>query len=119
MLSDEIRYRLLKLLHAKPHLSQRELADELKISLGKTNYCVKTLLEKGWIEAMNVRNSRNRAAYRYRLTPAGIREKACVTVRFLKRKQAEYRALQCELVELRDEIHSDCVIKDNLKQKNS
>ena len=119
MLSDEIRYRLLKLLHAKPHLSQRELADELKISLGKTNYCVKSLLEKGWVEAMDVRNNRNKAAYRYRLTLAGVQEKTCMTVRFLKRKQAEYRALRSELMELRHEIDSDCVIEDELKQKNS
>ena len=104
MLSDELRYRLLKRLEADPHLSQRELARELGISLGKANYCLKALIEKGWIKADNFKNSRHKMAYRYLLTPAGIREKAQVTVRFLQKKQAEYATLEREIAELRCEI---------------
>ena len=112
MLSDEIQYQLLKLLHAEPHLSQRALAQALKISLGKTNYCLKVLAEKGWIKVESFRSSDNRVAYRYLLTKAGIREKTCVTARFLKRKQAEYTALQGELGDLQREAGSDRRGKD-------
>jgi EPS-associated MarR family transcriptional regulator len=106
MLSDEIQYRLLKLLHAKPHLSQRDVAQALKISLGKANYCLKVCAEKGWIEVEGCRSNDNRVAYRYLLTKSGIQEKTCVTVRFLKRKQAEYKALQSELGDLQREVGS-------------
>ena len=107
MLSDELRYRLLKRLEADPHLSQRELARELGISLGKANYCLKALIAQGWIKVDNFKNSRHKMAYRYLLTPAGIREKAQVAVRFLKHKQAEYATLEREIAELRREMQHD------------
>ena len=120
MLSDEIRYRLLKRLEADPHLSQRGLARELGISLGKMNYCLKALVEKGWIKAENFKNSRRKMAYRYLLTPAGIREKALVTVRFLKYKQAEYATLEREIAELRLEINrgKDSDTQNTMKRRD-
>src|SRR5690606_16869874 len=104
MLTDEYRYKVLKLLAENPHLSQRELARELGISLGKVNYCVQALIEKGMVKASNFKNSQNKPAYAYLLTPKGLEDKAKVTARFLNRKLAEYEALQAEIELLRKEI---------------
>jgi EPS-associated MarR family transcriptional regulator len=103
MLTDEYRYKIFKLLEANPEISQRQLARELDISLGKANYCLKALIEKGLLKASNFRNSTNKLAYAYKLTPRGIEEKASVTVRFLKKKIKEYEQLQQEIDELRKE----------------
>ena len=102
MLSEEVRYRLLKLLEPNPHLSQREVAKELGISLGKVNYCLRALSDKGWIKAANFKNSRNKSAYMYLLTPRGIEEKTRVTARFLQFKMREYELLKSEIEEIRD-----------------
>lgn len=103
MLSDEVRYKLLSLLERNPRLSQREVARELGVSIGKVNYCLKALIQKGWIKAINFKNSNNKIAYRYLLTPRGIEEKAGVTVRFLQRKIEEYDALRAEIRRIRKE----------------
>lgn len=103
MLTDEYRYRILKLLEADPHASQRRIADELGISLGRVNYCLKALIEKGLVKVNNFRNSANKRAYLYLLTPRGIEEKAVVTARFLSRKLDEYETLKRELQELQRE----------------
>lgn len=103
MLSEEVRYKLLRLLEPNPQLSQREVARELGISLGKVNYCLRALADKGWIKAANFKNSRNKSAYVYMLTPRGIEEKARVTARFLQRKVREYEALRTEIEQLRHE----------------
>lgn len=102
-LDDETRYTLMRRLERNPGLSQRELASELGISLGKTNYCLKALLDKGYIKATNFRNSHNKRAYLYQLTPVGIAAKSRATTRFLARKQAEYERLAEEIEELRRE----------------
>jgi|SRR5690554_1832156 len=104
MLSDEYRYRIFKLVETNPEISQRELARELGVSLGKANYCLKALMEKGLLKASNFRNSNNKLAYAYKLTPKGIEEKASVTVRFLKRKMQEYETLQQEIEQLRQDV---------------
>lgn len=103
MLTDETRYRILKLLEADPYASQRRIADELGISLGRVNFCLKALIDKGLVKVNNFRNSANKRAYLYLLTPRGIEEKAIVTARFLKVKLAQYEALQRELEELQRE----------------
>lgn len=103
MLTDEYRYRILKLLAADPHASQRRIADELGISLGRANFCLKALIDKGLVKANNFRNNSNKRAYLYLLTPTGIEEKAKVTMRFLKMKLDEYEALKSELEQLQDE----------------
>lgn len=103
MLNDEYRYRILKHLEADPEISQRELAKALGISLGRTNFCLKALVEKGFVKANNFRNSQNKIAYAYLLTPKGFEEKARVTVAFLKHKLAEYEALKCEIDSLQSE----------------
>lgn len=103
MLTDEYRYKIFKLVELNPEISQRELAHELGISLGKTNYCLKALIVKGLLKASNFRNSHNKMAYVYKLTPRGIEEKANVAVRFLKQKVTEYELLASEIESLRQE----------------
>lgn len=107
MLTDEYRYKILKLVETNPEISQRELALQLGISLGKVNYCIKALVEKGLVKATNFRNSSNKLAYMYLLTPHGIDEKAAITMRFLKAKMQEYELLQNEIEELRREAAAD------------
>lgn len=103
VLTDETRYRLLKVLEADPQASQRRIADELGISLGRVNYCLQALIKKGLVKANNFRSSTNKHAYLYLLTPRGIEEKARVTARFLRVKLDEYEILKRELEELQRE----------------
>lgn len=103
MLTDEYRYKILKELEANPEISQRELAKGLGISLGKTNYCIQALIKKGLLKANNFRNSQNKKAYIYLLTPKGMEEKAAITLEFLKCKLAEYEALKMEIEHLQCE----------------
>ena len=104
MLTDEYRSKILRLLEEQPEISQRELARELGVSLGRVNYCLQALMEKGLVKANNFKNSNNKKAYVYFLTRKGIAEKARATTRFLERKTAEYEALQREIELLRQEI---------------
>lgn len=103
VLSDEYRYKILRLLEENPQLSQRGLADKLGVSLGKANYCLQALIERGMVKARNFRNSENRSTYLYLLTRKGFVEKTRATARFLKLKIAEYEALQREIENLRRE----------------
>lgn len=97
MLTEEYSYKILKLVAADAEISQRELAKALGISLGKTNYCLKALIEKGIIKVGNFKNSKNKLAYMYLLTPRGIEEKSAITLRFLKAKIKEYENLKQEI----------------------
>lgn len=103
-LDEELRFRILRLLAAEPTLSQREIARELGLSLGKTNYCLRALIDRGWITVRNFRGSQNKLAYAYRLTPSGLHEKAKAALRFLDRKQREYAQLADEIERLRREV---------------
>jgi EPS-associated MarR family transcriptional regulator len=103
MISDEMRYEIIRLLESNPEMSQRDVARELGISVGKTNYCLKALVEKGWIKVSNFKNSQNRTAYLYLLTPRGIEEKANLALRFLQRKIREVESLREEIEQLRKE----------------
>ena len=103
MLTDEYRYRILKLLESNPGASQRDIARELGVSLGRVNYCLQALVEKGLIKANNFRQNESKRAYLYLLTPKGIQEKARVTVRFLKVKLDEYETLKHEVAQLQRE----------------
>jgi len=102
-LPDETRYRLLKYLESNPDASQRALARELDVSLGKVNYCIKALVDRGWLTIGRFRRSNNKMAYVYKLTPKGIEAKAEATVRFLNRKLGEYEDLRAEIESLRAE----------------
>lgn len=103
-MDDATYYRLLQLLQQSPHLSQRQLAAELGISLGKVNYCVRALIDKGLLKANNFRKSDNKSAYLYQLTPKGLTEKAALTLRFLQRKEAEHEALLKEIDAIKQDI---------------
>ena len=102
-MKDEITYKLLKLIKTEPHLSQREIAQKMGVSLGKTNYCLKALVDKGFIKFQNFYNNKKKSAYIYFLTPQGIEEKAEVTYRFLQRKIEEYESIKVEIESLKNE----------------
>ena len=104
MTNQELEYRALKILEQQPDLTQRQLAKELGVSLGKTHYLVKSLIDMGWIKLNNFQRSDNKWGYAYLLTPIGIVEKAAITVRFLARKQREHTQLQEEIVQLQEEV---------------
>ena len=104
MLTDEYRAKILKKLQDDPQISQRDLARELGISLGRANFCLRALMEKGLIKANNFKNNRNKKAYMYYLTPRGMAEKARATASFLERKVAEYEALQREIASLKRDL---------------
>ncbi len=103
MLTDEYRYRILRLLEKNPTASQRDIARELGVSLGRVNFCLQALVEKGLIKVNNFRKNESRRGYLYYLTPKGMQEKARVTVRFLKIKLDEYENLKLEVARLQRE----------------
>ena len=103
-LQEDARFRLLRALHNNPHITQRELAAKLGVSLGVTNFILRALLEKGVIKTRNFRGNNNKLSYIYFVTPQGLREKAALTARFLERKQKEYVALSAELEAVRNEF---------------
>jgi len=100
-LSSKIDYRLFKIISEKPEISQRELASELGLSLGKTNYCLKAFIARGLVKANNFRRSDNKMAYSYLLTPKGVEEKARVTVLFFHRVETEYETLKREVEQMK------------------
>ena len=101
---DDAHLRVMRLLDARPQLSQREMAAELGISLGKTNYCLRVLVEKGFVKVDNFRKSDRKFRYLYQLTPKGIENKARLTLTFLERKRREYEALRQEIDALSREL---------------
>jgi EPS-associated MarR family transcriptional regulator len=103
-LQEENHLKVLRLLEANPRVNQRDLASSMGISLGKANYCLKALVDKGWIKMQNFRNSQHKLGYAYLLTPSGIVQKADLTARFLLAKMAEYESLNQEIEALRREL---------------
>lgn len=101
---EQAQWRILKLVAAEPGISQRQLAQRLGVSLGKTNYLLKALLEKGHIKAGNFRRSDNKLGYLYLLTPEGVKAKVGLTRAYLIRKEAEYLALKSEIETMRAEL---------------
>jgi EPS-associated MarR family transcriptional regulator len=106
LLDEESRYKVMRLLQVNPQMSQRDVARALGMSVGKVNYCLKALTRRGWVKAANFKNSNNKAAYMYLLTPRGLEEKASLTVRFLRIKMDEYQRLGAEIEEMRTEAES-------------
>ena len=116
MADGSTHYSLLKTLEDNPSLSQRDLAKRLGISLGKVNFCLNALVEKGCLKVNNFRNSENKLAYAYVLTPSGIEERARMTVHFLRRKVHEYEQLRAEIEELKREAEKRGLLKDENEQ---
>ena len=104
MTHQELEYRALKLLEQSPNTTQRELASQLGVSLGKTHYLLKSLVQVGWVKLENFKRSNNKLGYAYLLTPAGVLEKTKITRQFLKRKEQEYQQLAQEISQLKDEV---------------
>lgn len=103
MSADEAQYKLLRLIEVNPQMSQREVARELGMSLGKVNYCLQALMRKGWIKAVNFKNSQNKSAYMYLLTPRGLKQKAELTVHFLQIKMHEFERLRAEIRQMQQD----------------
>jgi len=108
---EAAHYRVLRLIEEQPEISQRELARTLGVSLGKTHYLLKALLDKGLVKADNFRRSDNKLAYAYLLTPSGIAAKLELTRAFLRLKEDEYRAAHEEIARLRLEL--DAAVSPN------
>ena len=100
--NNQSKYKLLKSLQQDANLTQRQLSKELGISLGKVNYCLQSLVKKGFIKINNFKNSKNKTQYSYLLTPTGIEEKTKLTIEFLKIKTKEYEALKEEVEKLKN-----------------
>jgi EPS-associated MarR family transcriptional regulator len=100
-------YGLLKILSEESHVPQRALAQKLGVSLGKVNFCLGELAEKGWIKVQRFKNAQNKAAYAYLLTPWGMEEKARLTLHFLKQKMEEYERLESEIAALSQELEKE------------
>lgn len=104
---EDTHLKLMRLLEQHPNITQRELAEQLGVSLGKTNYCIKALLDKGWLKIQNFQDSKRKLAYAYLLTPQGMVEKSAITVRFLQHKMDEYERLRLEIESLRLEVKAE------------
>jgi len=121
LIKKEIHLDLLRKLEVSPDLTQRELSQEMGVSLGKINYCIKKLIEKGWVKLTNFSHNRNKVGYIYLLTPKGIEQKSRLTSSFLKTKIEEFEVLRDEINKLKldaEEIainkQKDLIIKGKL-----
>tara|TARA_Y100000590_G_C15686487_1_gene1001830 strand:+ start:174 stop:479 length:306 start_codon:yes stop_codon:yes gene_type:complete len=97
MKNDLDQFNVLRKINSNPNVSQRDLANELNLSLGKINYCLKALKSKGLVKIQNFNKSKNKMGYAYILTPRGISEKTKITINFMKRKMEEYEELKKEI----------------------
>jgi EPS-associated MarR family transcriptional regulator len=103
-LQEDTYFRVLRMLQDNPDMTQREIAEKLGISTSGLNYCLKALIDKGWVKVQNFSQSKNKFGYIYVLTPQGISEKAQLMGRFLMRKHREYEQLQEEITQLQREF---------------
>jgi EPS-associated MarR family transcriptional regulator len=106
-LHEETHLKVLRLLQETPRMNQREVSEALGVSLGKVNFCLQALVDKGLIKVKSFRKSQNKLAYAYLLTPSGIAEKSALTARFLKHKMSEYEHLQAEIAALQLEVSGE------------
>ena len=106
MSKQELEYKVLRWLEKNPNITQRQLAKELGVSLGKTHYLISSLIKVGWVKLDNFKRSDNKMGYMYLLTPKGINEKAKITKTFLVRKENEYQQLKYEIAQLKSEVQS-------------
>jgi len=102
---QEVNYRLLKILSRNPTFTQREMAREMGISLGKVNFCLAELAKEGFIRINRFKDSANKLQYLYKLTPSGLEAKAGLTVSFLKRRMSEYNEIKKQIRELAREAN--------------
>jgi EPS-associated MarR family transcriptional regulator len=103
-IQEETHYKIMRVLEENPDLTQRELAEQLGVSLGRLNYCLKALKENGWVKMKNFIYSKNKFGYVYMLTPAGIAKRVELTSAFLVRKSEEYEMLKNEIEILKKDL---------------
>ena len=104
MHKSDIEYIILRILKDNPKITQRQLSKELGLSLGRTNYVIHALIDKGWVKFSNFKRSDNKIGYLYLLTPKGVTEKSVLAQKFLKRKSEEYNRLKEEIEILKNEL---------------
>ncbi|MFA9462548.1 MarR family EPS-associated transcriptional regulator [Thiohalorhabdus methylotrophus] len=104
MSTEGTRYHLLRLLEDNPEATQRELAMGMGVSVGKANYVLRALMDKGLVKAQNFRRSDNKRAYLYKLTPAGVAEKMRIARSYLAQRKAEYERIREEIEALEAEL---------------
>jgi EPS-associated MarR family transcriptional regulator len=104
---DDLDYELLRQIEEQKHTNQRALAERMGVSVGKVNYCLKAVVERGWVKVNNFRRADNKWAYAYLLTPSGASAKMRLARAFLERKEREFEQLQQEISALRQEIRSE------------
>jgi EPS-associated MarR family transcriptional regulator len=107
---EDQNLKVLRLLQENPYLSQRDASDVLGLSLGKTNYVINALIEKGLVKINNFKNNKNKSTYAYLLTPKGIEEKARLTLHFFEVKKKEYEELKREVERM------ELVVKEEAKE---
>ena len=104
MHKSDTEYIILNILKDNPKMTQRQLSKELGLSLGRTNYVIRALVDKGWVKLSNFRRSDNKLGYLYLITPKGIEEKSILAKNFLERKSAQYNKLKEEIEILKSEL---------------
>ena len=114
-LQEDTYFRVLQMLQINPDLTQREISQRLGLSASGLNYCLKALIDKGWVKVENFSQSKNKFGYIYVLTPQGILEKATLTGRFLVRKMAEFDALKAEIEHIKSEQINTVQAQENPK----
>ena len=104
---NDLDYALLSQLESSAHSSQRDLAQRLGVSVGKINYCLKAVVDRGWVKVNNFRRADNKWAYSYLLTPTGANAKLNLARAFLARKELEFEQIQREITSLRCEVDAE------------
>ena len=112
-IDPDIHFKVLHILEENPHITQRDLAEKLGISLGAVNFCLKALIGIGHIKINNFKKNSNKSAYLYLLTPSGLAQKAMLTASFLRRKIYEYEALKAEIDSIRSKMQTPNYIFSN------
>ena len=102
---EDTYFRVMRILQDSPDVTQRELAEKLGVSVSGLNYCLKALIDKGWVKIQNFRKNKNKLGYAYLLTPAGIMQKASLASSFLNRKIQEYAVLEQEIKQMKQEVN--------------
>jgi EPS-associated MarR family transcriptional regulator len=102
--TEQVQLHILKIVEEKPEISQRQLAERLGVSLGKINYLLRALLDRGHIKAGNFLRAEDKLKYAYLLTPEGMSAKLQLTRSYLARKELEYLAMKSEIESMRDEL---------------
>jgi len=118
-LENEEALRIFREINRSPEMTQREFSSRLGISLGKVNFLINALIQKGFVKVENFKKSSSKSKYLYCLTPRGIEEKSRMTYLFLNRKMREYEHLELEIQQLREEMRESGVDSEEQVQSGN